>query len=87
MWKIAAVLLLLAVAVQAAEKQKSFFEEWAEYNKAKDEAFANEEKKLWKKIRWQTSTAEAMKLAQKEKKPIVVLLLVSESGNPAAEQC
>jgi len=87
MWKVAALLLALAVGVRAAEQKKSIFEEWAEYNKAKDEAFANEEKKLWKKIRWQTSSAEALKLAQKENKPLVVLFLVGENGKPKAAQC
>lgn len=82
MLKFASVLLIFSLAciVHSTEEFKNVEE-------AKDAAFRSEEKGLWKKINWVYSSADALKLAQQEKKPIMVFLLVGKFGQANAAEC
>jgi len=48
---------------------------------------ANEQKGRWKQIDWQPDMDAALKLAQKGKKPILVFIIVGESGRKDAARC
>jgi thiol:disulfide interchange protein len=82
MSKVSAGILLIALALGVARA-----EEFRSFDEAKDAAFAAEERKLWKQIKWRTDAEKAIAEATKAKKPIMVFLLVNEWGKLDADQC
>jgi len=85
-WKIPLAVwgVLLAGVGLEVRAEATFFEKLGEIKKKID---ANESKQLWKKINWAADMDAALKRAQKEDKPVMVFMLVNESGKKDAARC
>ena len=83
-WKIPLLVCGLLLACLNVRAEATFFEKIGEIKKKIDE---NESKQLWKKINWAADMDTALKRAQKEDKPIMVFMLVNESGKKDAARC
>ena len=78
------LMLLLAIAAIPVFTHASELEKILELKRLVDE---NEPKQKWKLINWQADIPSALKEAQKQNKPLLVFMLVNESGHKDAEHC
>jgi hypothetical protein len=78
--------LIAGCAIQAQESKKgaALLEEMRRREK---EIQAKEKLQEWKKIAWRPTASDAVADATKEGKPLLIVLIVGERGQPKAERC